>query len=58
VYLVSNFRLWSLMRWPFTKLVLLALGGVVPLMSFIVEKKFHAEVEGELAEHPQASKRY
>lgn len=58
VYLISNFRLWSLMRWPFTKLVLLALGGVVPLMSFIVEKKFHADVEGELAEHPQASKRY
>jgi len=58
VYLVSNFRLWSLMRWPFSKLVLLALGGVVPLMSFIVEKKFHAEVEAELAANPQASKRY
>ncbi|MEZ2390274.1 DUF3817 domain-containing protein [bacterium RCC_150] len=58
LYLISDFRLWSLMRWPFTKLVLLALGGVVPLMSFIVEKKFHAEVEAELAANPQASKRY
>lgn len=58
VYLISNFRLWSLMRWPFTKFILLALGGVVPLMSFIVEKKFHAEVEAELAANPQASKRY
>jgi len=27
-------------------------------MSFIVEKKFHAEVEAELAANPQASKRY
>ncbi|WP_115790404.1 DUF3817 domain-containing protein [Arthrobacter silvisoli] len=58
VYLISDFRLWSLMRWPFTKFILLALGGVVPLMSFIVEKKFHAEVEAELAANPQASKRY
>lgn len=58
VYLISNFRLWSLMRWPFTKLVLLALGGVVPLMSFIVEKKFHAEVEAEIADNPGASRRY
>jgi integral membrane protein len=58
VYLVSNFRLWSLMRWPFSKMILLALGGVIPLLSFIVEKKFHAEVEAELAANPQASKRY
>ncbi|WP_142061429.1 DUF3817 domain-containing protein [Pseudarthrobacter sp. B4EP4b] len=58
VYLISNFRLWSLMRWPFLKLVLLALGGVIPFLSFIVEKKFHAEVEAELAAHPQAPQRY
>ena len=54
VYLMSNFRLWSLMRWPFAKIILLALGGVVPFLSFIVEKKFHAEVEAELAANPQA----
>jgi integral membrane protein len=58
VYLMSNFRLWSLMRWPFAKLILLALGGVVPFLSFIVEKKFHAEVDAELAANPEASKRY
>ncbi|UKA69974.1 DUF3817 domain-containing protein [Arthrobacter sp. FW306-06-A] len=58
VYLISNFRLWSLIRWPFLKLVLLALGGVVPFLSFIVEKKFHAEVEAELAANPQAPQRY
>src|SRR5213595_2881810 len=58
VYLISNFRLWTLMRWPFMKLILLALGGVVPFLSFVVEKKFHAEVEAELAAHPQAAQRY
>jgi integral membrane protein len=58
VYLMSNFRLWTLMRWPFGKMILLALGGVVPLLSFIVEKKFHAEVEAELAANPQAASRY
>ncbi|MBT1001008.1 DUF3817 domain-containing protein [Paenarthrobacter sp. DKR-5] len=58
VYLVSDFRLWSLMRWPFTKFILIALGGVVPFLSFFVEKRFHREVEAELASHPQASKRY
>jgi integral membrane protein len=57
-YLMSNFRLWSLMRWPFSKMVILALGGVVPFLSFIVEKKFHAEVEAELAANPQAPQRY
>lgn len=58
VYLMSNFRLWTLMRWPFAKMILLALGGVVPFLSFIVEKKFHAEVEAELAANPQAVSRY
>ena len=52
VYLMSNFRLWSLMRWPFSKMIILALGGVVPFLSFVVEKRFHAEVEAELAAEP------
>jgi hypothetical protein len=30
----------------------------VPFLSFFVEKKFHAEVEAELAAHPQAAQRY
>ncbi|MBT2532021.1 DUF3817 domain-containing protein [Arthrobacter sp. ISL-48] len=58
VYLMSNFRLWSLMRWQFAKLILLALGGVIPFLSFIVEKKFHTDVEAELAANPQAPQRY
>ncbi|GAB3537271.1 DUF3817 domain-containing protein [Arthrobacter tecti] len=58
VYLIADFRLWQFMRWPFSRFVLIALGGVVPLLSFIVEKRIHRRVEEELAAHPEASKRY
>ena len=37
VYLFADFRLWSLMRWPFSRFLIIALGGVVPLLSFFVE---------------------
>jgi integral membrane protein len=39
VYLIADFRLWSLMRWPFSKFILIALGGVIPFLSFIVETR-------------------
>ena len=37
VYLFADFRVWSLFRWSFITFVIIALGGVVPLLSFIVE---------------------
>jgi len=49
VYLISDFRLWSLMRWPFTKFVTIALGGVVPFLSFFVEKRITTQVKSYLA---------
>lgn len=58
VYLIADFRLWSLMRWNFGKFILIALGGVVPLLSFFVERRIHAETLKEIAANPQASKRY
>ncbi|NYE95183.1 integral membrane protein [Psychromicrobium silvestre] len=58
VYLISDFRLWSLMRWRFGKFVLIALGGVVPFLSFFVERRIHAETLAEVAANPQGSKRY
>lgn len=58
VYLIADFRLWSLMRWQFGKLVLIALGGVVPFLSFIVEGRIHKEVLAEVAANPKAGKRY
>ena len=36
----------------------IALGGVVPFLSFIVERKIHRSTEAELAANPKAAKRY
>jgi hypothetical protein len=44
VYLFSDFRLWSLMRWPFTRFILIALGGIIPFLSFILEARIGREV--------------
>ena len=49
LYLFSDFRLWSLMRWPFARFVLIALGGVVPTLSFFVEVRVSREVKAYLA---------
>jgi integral membrane protein len=49
LYLFSDFRLWSLMRWPFSKFVLIALGGVIPTLSFFVEVRIVREVKAYLA---------
>ncbi|WP_158865542.1 DUF3817 domain-containing protein [Leifsonia sp. AG29] len=49
VYLFSDFRLWSLMRWPFTKFITIALGGVVPFLSFFVEARITKQVKTYLA---------
>ncbi|MCZ2404345.1 DUF3817 domain-containing protein [Paenarthrobacter sp. Z7-10] len=58
LYLIADFRLWSLMRWPFGKFILIALGGVIPFLSFIMERRVHAEAQAEVAANPRASKRY
>lgn len=55
VYLFSDFRLWSLMRWPFTHFVAIAAGGVVPFLSFFVEHYITRRVHAELAELEQAT---
>jgi integral membrane protein len=49
VYLFSDFRLWSLMRWPFGRFILIALGGVIPFLSFILEVRIAREVRAYLA---------
>ncbi|MFS0712848.1 DUF3817 domain-containing protein [Microbacterium sp. 2P01SA-2] len=50
VYLFSCFRVWSLMRWSFPRFILLALGGVVPALSFFMEARVAREVRAYLAE--------
>ncbi|WP_246846607.1 DUF3817 domain-containing protein [Humibacter ginsenosidimutans] len=55
LYLIADFRLWSLMRMSFTKFLQIALGGVVPFMSFIVEHFITKQVRKFLAENPVPS---
>lgn len=50
VYLFACFRVWSLMRWPFLRFIVLALGGVVPFLSFIMETRVAREVKAYLAQ--------
>ena len=50
LYLYADFRLWSLMRWRFPRFLLIALGGVIPLSSFFIERSTHREVEAWLAD--------
>ncbi|WP_404435769.1 DUF3817 domain-containing protein [Microbacterium aerolatum] len=54
VYLFAIFRLWSLMRWPFARFILLALGGVIPALSFIMEVRVSREVKAYLASREAA----
>jgi len=49
LYLFADFRLWSLMRWPFTRFLLIALGGVIPTLSFFLEGRVAREVRAWLA---------
>jgi integral membrane protein len=54
VYLFAIFRLWSLMRWPFARFIMLALGGVIPALSFIMEVRVSREVKAYLASREAA----
>jgi integral membrane protein len=48
LYLFADFRLWSLMRWPFPLFVLIALGGIVPMLSFFLEGPMTRRVKRSL----------
>lgn len=41
IYLITVIELWVRLRWNLSKLTLMVLGGVIPVMSFIVERKIH-----------------
>jgi integral membrane protein len=49
VYLFACFRVWSLMRWPFWRFLLLAAGGIVPFLSFVMEALVARDVRHYLA---------
>lgn len=49
VYLVTVLDLWSTMRWRLGRLVTMVLAGVVPVMSFVVERAVHRDGVERLA---------
>ena len=49
-YLLSSFLLVNWLRWPIMRFILIALGGVVPLLSFFVEHRTTRQVKAVLAE--------
>ncbi len=44
VYLFADFRIWRLAELKFTDFVIIALGGVIPVTSFFIERKYTAQV--------------
>lgn len=56
-YLISAFLLVNWMRWPITRFILIALGGVVPLLSFFVEHRVTRQVTEQLSTLTEAPHR-
>ncbi|ANC31098.1 hypothetical protein I598_1545 [Isoptericola dokdonensis DS-3] len=48
LYLITVLDLWAKMRWGYGRLASMVFAGVVPVMSFVLEKKIHAEAEVKL----------
>ena len=50
LYLYTDFRLWSLLRWSLGRFLLIAAGGVVPFLSFFAERHFRKVAEAQINE--------
>ncbi len=57
VYLVTVFDLWSTLRWRMGRLATMVLAGVVPVMSFVIERRVHVDAQARIdaATHGPAS---
>jgi integral membrane protein len=47
-YLYIDFRLWSLLQWSLGRFLLIAAGGVVPLLSFFAESYYQKIAAADL----------
>lgn len=50
LYLFADFRVWSILRWPFSRFLIIAAGGVVPLLSFFTEAHYAKVAAAQVAE--------
>ena len=51
VYLIACYLLWTYMRWTFLQLFWLAMGGIIPLLSFFLESSYTRRVREFLAQN-------
>lgn len=49
LYLACDFLLWRYIRWSFGKFLFIALGGIIPLLSFFLERRIPREVLAAVA---------
>ncbi|HEY0217893.1 MAG TPA: DUF3817 domain-containing protein [Cellulomonas sp.] len=49
IYLATVVQLWSAMRWSLGRLAAMALAGVVPVMSFVLERRVHAQAVARIS---------
>ena len=49
LYLGTDFVLWRSIRWSFGKFLFIALGGIIPLLSFFLERRVPREALGAIA---------
>jgi integral membrane protein len=57
LYLACDFVLWRVLRWPFWKFVWIAMGGIIPFLSFYFERQVPRQVEAVIAELSSADAR-
>lgn len=50
LYLACDFVMWRLSRYSFGRFLFIALGGVIPLLSFFLERLVPRDVERRIAE--------
>ncbi len=44
IYLFADFRVWRLANLKFKDFLVIAMGGVIPVTSFIIERKYHTQL--------------
>jgi len=55
IYLFASYRLWNIMRWRFLDFLWLALGGIVPVLSFVLESIYTRRVRRFIAGTAQST---
>jgi integral membrane protein len=49
LYLACDFVLWRVLRWPFWRFLWIAMGGIIPFLSFYFERQVPRQVEAVIA---------